>query len=130
VQEHAAYLALARIYVASNRQKEAIDKLTTLTEKSQSVPALMQLAAIHTQMKEFTTARDDYDKVLAVAPNFFPALNNLAVLYADQLGQTAKAYELAQKARDASPNDPHSADTLGWVLVKKGGAARVRASVR
>ena len=48
------------------------------------------------------------------------ALNNLAVLYSDDLGQLDKAYDLAKKAREVAPNDPHIADTLGWILYKEG----------
>src|SRR5207253_9166563 len=47
-------------------------------------------------------------------------LNNLAVLYSEQFGQLDKAYELAEKAREAAPNEPHLADTLGWISFKKG----------
>jgi len=32
------------------------------------------------------------------------ALNNLAILYSEHLGQFDKAYELATKAREAAPN--------------------------
>ena len=37
-----------------------------------------------------------------------------------QLGQLDKAYDLAQKAREAVPNEPSIADTLGWIMFKKG----------
>jgi tetratricopeptide (TPR) repeat protein len=115
-----AYMLLAQIYVASNRQKEAIQKLNGLLEKNKSIPALMQLASIHLQLKNFPAARGTYEQLLTIAPNFFPALNNLAIVYADQLGDVDKAYELAKRAEDAAPNDARTADTLGWVLVKKG----------
>jgi tetratricopeptide (TPR) repeat protein len=36
------------------------------------------------------------------------------------LGQLDTAYDLAKKARDAAPNEPHMADTLGWILFKRG----------
>jgi tetratricopeptide (TPR) repeat protein len=115
-----AYEWLAQLYVASNRQEEAIAKLTTFLEKNKSVPAFMQLAMINEQLKRFDAARDAYEKVLTIAPNFPLALNNLAVLYSERLGQFDKAYELATKAREAVPNEPHIGDTLGWILFKKG----------
>jgi tetratricopeptide (TPR) repeat protein len=31
-----------------------------------------------------------------------------------------KAYEVARKARELLPNDPSTADTLGWILYKRG----------
>jgi tetratricopeptide (TPR) repeat protein len=110
---------LAQLYVASNRQDQAVAKLNAFVEKKKDVPALMQLALIQTQLKHFDEARDAYEKVLTVNPNFVLALNNLAVLYSDQLGKLDKAYELAKKTREIVPNEPHAADTLGWIAFKK-----------
>ena len=115
-----AYLLLAQLYVASNRAEEAIAKLTAFVEKNKTVPALTQLAVINEQLKNYAAARDAYETLLTVAPNFPLALNNLAVLYSEHLGQLDKAYDLAKRAREAAPNQPNIADTLGWILFKKG----------
>jgi tetratricopeptide (TPR) repeat protein len=117
-----AYQLLAQLYVASNRQEEAIAKLTAFVENNKgapAVPALMQLATIQERLKHFDAARDAYEKVLTVAPNVPLALNNLAVLYSEHFGQLDKAYDLATKAKEAA-NNPHIADTLGWILFKRG----------
>src|SRR5215469_4462220 len=118
-----AYQLLAELYVASNRQEEAIAKLTGFVEKNKgapaAAPAIMQLGMINEQMKHFDAARDAYEKLLAIAPNFAPALNNLAILYSDRFGQLDKAYDLATKAKEAT-NEPHIVDTLGWILFKRG----------
>jgi tetratricopeptide (TPR) repeat protein len=114
------YLLLAQLYVASNRQEEAIAKLTAFLEKNKTVPALMQLAMINERLKNFAAARDAYETLLTVAPDFPLALNNLAVLYSERLGELDKAYDLAKKANEAAPHEPHLADTLGWILFKKG----------
>jgi tetratricopeptide (TPR) repeat protein len=117
-----AYQLLAQLYVASNRQEEAITKLTAFAENNkgaQAAPALLQLAMINEQLKHFDAARDAYEKLLAVAPNSAMALNNLAVLYSEHFGQLDKAYDLAKKAKEAA-NEPHIADTLGWILFKRG----------
>jgi tetratricopeptide (TPR) repeat protein len=116
----AAYELLAQIYVVSNRQEEAIAKLNAFVEKNKTVPALMQLAQIQIQQKNFAAARDAYENLLSVAPNSLLALNNLAVLYSERLGQLDKAYDLAKRGREAAPNEPQLADTLGWILFKKG----------
>jgi tetratricopeptide (TPR) repeat protein len=129
-----AYQLLAQLYVASNRQEEAIAKLTAFVENNKgvqavptyidnkgapAVPALMQLATIQEQLKNFDAARDAYEKVLTVAPNVPSALAKLAVLYSEHFGQLDKAYDLATKAKEAS-NDPQIADTLGWISFKRG----------
>jgi tetratricopeptide (TPR) repeat protein len=117
-----AYQLLAQLYVASNRQEEAIAKLTAFVENNksaQAVPALMQIGMINEQTKHFEAARDAYEKLLAIAPNFAPALNNVAILYSDRFGQLDKAYDFATKAKEAA-NEPHIADTLGWILFKRG----------
>jgi tetratricopeptide (TPR) repeat protein len=116
----AAYLLLAQLYVASNKQDQAIEKLNALVEKNKTVPALTQLAMLQEQRKNFPAARDAYEKLLEIAPNFPLALNNLAVLYSERLGQPDKAYDLATRASEAAPNEPRLADTLGWILFKKG----------
>jgi len=121
----AGYLLLAQLYTASNKQDQAIEKLTAFIDKnkdeaSKTVPALMQLALIEQGVQHFDAARDAYEKVLTITPNSGLALNNLAALYSENLGQLDKAYDLAKKAREVAPNEPHTADTLGWVLYQKG----------
>jgi tetratricopeptide (TPR) repeat protein len=115
-----AYIMLAGLYVGSNRQEQAIERLTAFTDKNKDVPALMQLATIHEQMKHYDIAGGVYERLLVVNPQFVPALNNLAYLYSERLGRPDAAYELAKRARLVLPEEPHIADTLGWILVKKG----------
>ena len=115
-----AYALLAQLYLASNKPDEAIAKLSAFVEKTNDPRALMLLALIQTSLKHFDAARDAYEKVLALAPNSALALNNLAVIYSDQFGQVDKGYELAKKASELAPNEPHIADTLGWIAFKKG----------
>jgi putative PEP-CTERM system TPR-repeat lipoprotein len=115
-----AYLLLAQLYVATNKPEQAIEKLNAFIEKHKSATALLQLAVIQERVKNFAAASDAYEKLLTVAPRFFVALNNLAVLYSERLGKLDRAAELAAKAREVAPNEPHTADTLGWILYKKG----------
>ncbi|PYI86768.1 MAG: hypothetical protein DME26_08415, partial [Verrucomicrobia bacterium] len=72
------------------------------------------------ELKQLPAARDAYEKLLTVNPQFSPALNNLAYLYSEHFGQLDKAYEMANRARQLLPSDPAAADTLGWILYKKG----------
>ena len=79
----------------------------------------MTLGEIYEKQKDPLKARDAYEKLLTKNPEFVPALNNLAYLYAEKLNDVDKAYKLARKASDLR-SDASIADTLGWVLYKKG----------
>jgi tetratricopeptide (TPR) repeat protein len=116
----AAHLLLAENYIAQHKYQEALDDLMPFAAKNNNLAALMQIGLIQTQLRQFGAARDSYERLLAINPNFGPALNNLANIYSDQLSQLDKAYELAERARKALPDDPHAADTLGWIYFKKG----------
>ena len=80
----------------------------------------MTLALVYERMQDYPKARDAYEKLLSIDPNFVVALNNLAYLYTEQLNDLDKAYELARKARDLKGEDAAIGDTLGWVLYKRG----------
>jgi tetratricopeptide (TPR) repeat protein len=115
-----SHLLLTQLYLATKREQQAVDKLQQYTKDNTSIPALIELGMLQERLKHFPEARDVYEKVLNTAPNSALALNNLAVLYADQFGQVDKAYDLAKRARDAAPGDSNIADTLGWITFKKG----------
>src|SRR5206468_492499 len=116
-----AYLSLAKIYVASNRYQQALEKLQGIVSKNpKDVPALMQIGMIQSEMKNYPAAAESYEKLLAVDPQFSPALNNIAYLYSERLGRIDEAYKMARRAKDLLPNEPYTADTLGWILYKRG----------
>jgi len=48
------------------------------------------------------------------------AAADLAMLYAEQDKDITKALDLAQKAYDIQPENPHAADALGWVYFHQG----------
>jgi tetratricopeptide (TPR) repeat protein len=117
----AAYLLLADVYFKANKHQQALENLQRVLAKNpKDVVALMQTAGIHTIARDFNAARDDYEKLLAANPNFAPALNNVAYLYSEHLGDLDKAYERARRARNLLPNDPAATDTLGWILYQRG----------
>lgn len=116
-----AYLALARLYVSANKHQAALDKLNTVLAKSTNdLASLMLVGMIQTEMKDYRTAHDTYQRLLTVNPRFGPALNNLADLCSEYLNLPDKAFEYARAAKNIAPSDPVSADTLGWILFKRG----------
>src|SRR5437764_14054742 len=71
-------------------------------------------------MWDFSKELYSYEKVLALSPNFVPALNNLAYIYSEKLNNLNRAGELARKAHELAPAEPSVQDTLGWVLYRQG----------
>lgn len=115
-----AYQLLATTYVAAKKLPQATAQLEELlTNRPRDQSSLMLLANIYEQAKDYGKARQTYEKLLAVNNLHLPALNNLAYLYSEHLGQLDKAHELARKARSLAPENPAVADTLGWILYKR-----------
>jgi tetratricopeptide (TPR) repeat protein len=118
-ESRTAHLMLARLYVSTRQEQEALDDLRGFVEKNpKDVAAWMFIGMIQEQQKDYNAARDTYEKLLAANAQYTPAMNNLAWLYSEHLGQTDKAYEVASKARELEPSDPLTADTLGWILYR------------
>lgn len=122
------YFMLAQIYMSGGDQKSAAASLQSAAEHSPKDPKpLFILGMVQEQQGDFAVARASYEKALSVDPKFSLALNNVAVLYAEKFNELDKAADAAQKARDLMPNEAHVADTLGWILYKKGQYARAAA---
>lgn len=116
-----AYDLLISTYTAANKLPQALNQIqTSLAKRPDNPQLLMALGEIYEKQKDPLKARDAYEKLLTKNPEFAPALNNLAYLYAEKLNNVDKAYELARKAHELRSDDPSIADTLGWVLYKKG----------
>ena len=116
-----AYDLLVSVYLAANKLPQAITELETLLKKNPSNAVALTIEAIvYDKMNDYQKARDTYEKLLALNPDSVLALNNLAYLYAEHLNQLDRAYELAEKARTLKPDEAEIADTLGWILYKRG----------
>ena len=115
-----AYLLVARLYTNSNQLEKALTNFQAAAAKNpKNTEALMMIGTLNEKKGDFPAARDAFEKLLVINPRFSAALNNLAYLYSEHFNQQDKAQELAQKAKDLLPHEPHTADTLGWILYKK-----------
>jgi tetratricopeptide (TPR) repeat protein len=65
-------------------------------------------------------AIDAYEKSISLNGDLASAKNNLAYLLTESGGDLDRALELAQQAKEQLPDDGSAADTLGWVLLKRG----------
>jgi tetratricopeptide (TPR) repeat protein len=116
-----AYMALGHLYATTGRHADALARLgEVLKANPNNLAALVRVAMLHEKQGNFPKAQEAYERALAVAPRFTPAANNLAYLYAERVGNLERALQLAQIAREGAPDDPHVADTLGWILYRRG----------
>ena len=115
-----SYINLAKLYTHMGKVDQAIEEYqAALTKNPKLLTAHMLLGMIHEQRKEYDKAKARYEEVLKINPKFAPAANNLAWLLQEQGGNIDVALSYAQTAREQQPEDPHIADTLGWVYYKK-----------
>lgn len=118
-ESRTAHLMLARLYVDSHQEQKALDDLRLFVKRNpQDAEVWLFIGMIQEQQKDYNAVRDTYEKLLVANPQYTPAMNNLAWLYAEHLGQLDKAYEIASKARELQASDPFAADTLGWILFR------------
>ena len=115
------YFLLGNAYAAEQKFDRAIEEYQKIIQKNPlAIPPHMLLGILHDLKLQPAKANEYYKKLLALNRDFVPAANNLAWNYAEHDGNLDSALALAQKARELSPENPHVADTLGWIYYKKG----------
>jgi tetratricopeptide (TPR) repeat protein len=115
------YIQLAAIYARSGRLNDAFAKMNeAIAQNPEDLQSLVILGMLHEQKGDFQSAAKAYEKILEIQPNFAIAANNLAYISAEQDGDLDRALQLAEAAVAADPNNPLIADTLGWVLFRRG----------
>ncbi|MCR9098159.1 MAG: tetratricopeptide repeat protein [bacterium] len=116
-----AHISLADVEA---RRGDAEAVLSVLERASGAVPESAELqyrlAQAYDRLRRTSDALATYEKTIALNPEFAMAKNNLAYLLAEHGGDLDRALELAQQAKEAMPDDGNAADTLGWVLLKRG----------
>ena len=117
----APYYQLGVLYASQKKFPEAAKRLEKVIEKNdKNVGAHTLLGMVLNSQGKIDAANKEYRKVLALSPKHPLASNNLASNLADGGGNLDEALKFAQTAREAAPEDPSVADTLGWVYYKKG----------
>lgn len=115
----------ASLYRLDGRFEDADEALEKAIEINPSgADAFVMRAELLERRGEKARARAAYEALLEEHPDHSMAKNNLAWLLAD--GETPtpedldRAQDLAQDAKEAFPDNAAIADTLGWVMLKKG----------
>jgi tetratricopeptide (TPR) repeat protein len=91
-----------------------------LRESPNDPVALTRLAGVQQREGAVDLAVKTYEKVVADSPSYAPAMRQLARLYGQLSTDSPKAYELVTKARQAYPDDPDIAKTLGILDYRRG----------
>ena len=116
-----AQLALADL---AARAGDAEGMLEVIQGAAAAVPESADLQYRLALAFDGTGRREDavaaYEKAIALNPDLALAKNNLAYLLAETGQDLDRALELAQEAKELLPDDANAADTLGWVLLKRG----------
>jgi putative PEP-CTERM system TPR-repeat lipoprotein len=115
--------AVVKLGVVQNARGAADDALQTFSEGAKANPkevAFYLLAGgIYESRQDWDHAKQQYQKVLEIQPDNPLASNNLAYVMLQQGGNVDVAFAMAQTARQKLPDNPNTADTLGWAFYHK-----------
>jgi tetratricopeptide (TPR) repeat protein len=117
------YHVLAQFYTRNRMIGKAIDEYQAIVHKKpDDMRAALMLALLNQGQGNISDAKKVYTYILEKDPRHALAANNLAWILAqgDKQGDLDEALRLAQLAKDKYPEDPRIADTLGFVLLRKG----------
>jgi tetratricopeptide (TPR) repeat protein len=104
-----------------SKWNDAAAKLTTIIGANPgNLTARVWLGNIETLRGNPSAALEHFRKVVEVDPANAQALNNFAYLLAEQAHKYDEALKYAEKAQEMAPDNPQYADTLGWILYRKG----------
>ncbi|HEX3797835.1 MAG TPA: tetratricopeptide repeat protein [Verrucomicrobiae bacterium] len=121
---------LAEVYADSGQNQKAMDTIRGIVSKHpDQIGSWLLLGMIGDKIKDYKVSVEGYQKVIELDPKRSVALNNLAVLYSEH-GELDKGYDMARRARELLPYEGSTADTLGWIVYKKGDYAQAATLLR
>jgi tetratricopeptide (TPR) repeat protein len=115
------YQRLARYYARTGRLEETARTYEKALEVNPDQGQLHHfLGVLYELSGDRERAIERYEEAIRLGPELAEAKNNLAYIYADSGQNLDRALDLAQDAKALLPDNPSVADTLGWVLFKRG----------
>ena len=115
--------ALVKLGMVQSARGNIDQALETYLEGSKTNPKEMVFyllaGNIYENKQDWDRAKQQYQKALEVQPENPLASNNLAYVMLQQGGNVDVAFAMAQTARRQLPDNPNSADTLGWAFYHK-----------
>lgn len=114
-------LLLANLDIVDRKLDTARRTLTgALALNQRNADTLMLLAQVEEVSGNMAAAMDQYRKILAADSRHVGALNNLSFALSRDPSNLDEALSLAQRAKEAAPENSHILDTLGWIYYRKG----------
>lgn len=116
-----SYQQLADLYVRTGRTSQTIEIYEKALERKPDQPRIHHfLGVLYEYGGKPDVAVTHYEEAIKLSPDLAESKNNLAYLYAESGKNLDRALDLAQDAKALMPDDPNTADTLGWVLFRRG----------
>jgi tetratricopeptide (TPR) repeat protein len=116
-----AYEKLGLVQGLEGSPDQALQTFLDAAKRNPKEITLYLLAGnVYEGKHDWENARQMYQRVLEVQPQNPLASNNLAYVMLQQGGNVDVALAMAQTARRQLPDNPSSADTLGWAYYHKG----------
>jgi tetratricopeptide (TPR) repeat protein len=116
-----ALLKLGQVQVAEGSVDAALQTYqNSLHGSPEDVKFYILMGELYESKKDWTQAKNAYQKALELQPENALASNNLSYVILQTGGNIDVALSLAQVARRGMPESANAADTLGWVYYQKG----------
>ena len=116
-----SYQQLADLYVRTGRTSQTIEIYEKALQRKPDQPRIHHfLGVLYEYGGKPEVAVTHYEEAIKLSPDLAESKNNLAYLYAESGKNLDRALDLAQDAKALMPDDPNTADTLGWVLFRRG----------
>ena len=116
-----AQVSLGRVLTDEGKTDQALQTYLDGAKNNPKETAFPLLAGgIYESKQDWDGAKQQYQRVLELQPDNPLASNNLAYVMLQQGGNVDVALAMAQTARRQLPDNPSSADTLGWAYYHKG----------
>jgi Flp pilus assembly protein TadD len=115
--------AMVKLGLAESTRGAMDEALQTYLDGAKSNPREVAFyllsGSIYESKQDWDHAKLQYQKALEIQPDNPLASNNLAYVILEQGGNVDVAFAMAQTARRLLPDNPNSADTLGWAFYHK-----------
>jgi tetratricopeptide (TPR) repeat protein len=116
-----AYQQLATFYQSAGRLDATLATYErALAQQPDSARLHHFVAVLYELAGRVDDAMASYEKAIQIDGSLAQAKNNLAYLLAEANKDLDRALDLAQEAKSLMPESGNTADTLGWVLHKRG----------